>query len=305
MKRPFLAKIIMPYMQWALGKRGFGRIASLFQYGISVIKKDFLIRDFLGDIIIKGRFDDTISNYIYWMGGFSNESLLWFRFQVPVDGTIIDVGANIGEYTLVAAKKSQDCRILAFEPNSSIRRDLETNINLNNFKNVTVFPVALSDKDDDMTIYQSAKKIGNGFHNNGLTTLFQTESRNISIEKVSVTTLDGCLSKLSEVNEPLKRCDIIKVDTEGAELYVLRGSIETIGKFRPILILEINKEMFIAAGYTTEDLSIFLQNVNYKPYTIDKNCNLCESNYDEVNNHLGWDNFVFIPIEKITDFYKE
>jgi FkbM family methyltransferase len=123
---------------------------------------------------------------------------------------ILDVGAYIGVYTLKAAKKS-GCNglVIAVEPEEENFRFLLRNIGTNGFNNVIPVRAALSDFEGKGSLYLSAR--GSGEHS-----MLSKSEKEI---KVPVYTVDGLMRKLR-----ITSLDVMKIDVEGAEIQVLKGS---------------------------------------------------------------------------------
>ena len=176
---------------------------------------------------------------------FEREILDWFK--VPECGVFMDVGANIGRYTITLAKKiGLGGRILAFEPCSSSYSTLLNSIHLNNLNNVTTLPLALWNKEGCHHIYTKT--------NAGSNSLIEDEDA-IGKEQVKTMTLDRLLSMLY-----LARVDLIKIDVEGAEKEVLEGMKNTLLLFKPRLIIEVrdNNKSWVDnflnhLGYSVQD----------------------------------------------------
>jgi FkbM family methyltransferase len=130
--------------------------------------------------------------------------------------TFIDVGANIGWYTLLAAKKiGNEGLVVSFEPEPINFKLLEKSIQFNHFKNVRSFRECISDKEGDITLYIGTNP---GDHS----TVRQASDKNI---KVKSTTIDSLIERLG-----IDFVDILKVDAEGAEPFILEGAKESLAK---------------------------------------------------------------------------
>jgi hypothetical protein len=81
------------------------------------------------------------------------------------------------------------------------------------------------------------------------------------IEEVPATTLDYALAELP-------RCDVIKMDIEGAELRALSGAAQVLARFRPVLVLEVYDAALAGSGATVEELLTWLETHGYIPYDI-------------------------------------
>lgn len=189
--------------------------------------------------------------------------------------SVVDVGANIGYYTLLAA--SMGVPVYAFEPDNNNLIELYRNIVLNcdskvYFPKVTVFPFALSDR------------IGTEFFNHsnaecGAHSLLKIPSREIdSISMVPTITLDYVYDHFklgAEFGETGKRLHIggtglIKVDVEGAEVRVLRGAENTIRANKPVMFVECWPEGLQAAGDSVQGLFDWLASLGYRVKMIDE-----------------------------------
>ena len=117
------------------------------------------------------------------------------------NATIIDIGANIGTYSIHAAKAS-NTKVYAYEPMKETFSKLEVNIKLNNLqKKVKAFPLGVAAKKGKRRLYLSS---GSPFHSIHLKSKKYVEIKSITLKDV----FD---------DNKIKRCDILKMDCEGAE----------------------------------------------------------------------------------------
>ncbi|HEY9113716.1 MAG TPA: FkbM family methyltransferase [Bacteroidales bacterium] len=188
-------------------------------------------------IIIDSNQTSYLTKVIYWKGLNSFEyTSLFLDFIKQFEG-FIDIGANIGYYSILAAKSNNKIQIYAFEPAFGPFHYLDKNIKLNKLNNrVNYFQLALSDKSGVVDFYEfynpKYKKVK---YNLGGTSSLNTDSQNKLLTKTTIEalTLDEFVSK----NE-IKVVDLIKIDTEGSEDLILSHATETLSKFRPIVICE-------------------------------------------------------------------
>ncbi|WP_057939945.1 FkbM family methyltransferase [Algoriphagus resistens] len=196
-----------------------------------------------------------MGNAIYWRGAHDWAPIFVLEKFLKAGDTFIDVGANQGEYSLWAARKVGDHgKVVAFEPMPQLFGQLKENIRLNKSfqKSVTPVQLGLSDKKGEVILYASEDS------NEGTNTIYTTDKFSIELGKIELDTLDKQLNELS-----IEEVNFLKVDVEGAELQVLKGSLNTLKKYRPILLLEINKDACIAGGYLPEDILELLKPFNY------------------------------------------
>ncbi|MFC1648860.1 FkbM family methyltransferase [Nanoarchaeota archaeon] len=126
---------------------------------------------------------------------------------------ILDCGAHIGAFTIIAAKAYPKATIYAFEPGPETYKRLEKNIKLNKVKNVKPFNLALSDKKGYE--YLHIKK------GNSVVSSLDKDSRDDFTEKVKVKTelIGNLMAKLG-----IHAFDVVKMDCEGKELPILQNA---------------------------------------------------------------------------------
>jgi FkbM family methyltransferase len=160
-----------------------------------------------------------------------NEFCLLARILKP-GMTFIDIGANMGLYTLFAARRvgESGCAV-AIEPSVREMEILRNNVEQNTLGNVRLHHVALSDRASEVELLVA------GLQNSGHNTLGAFGYNTIldHREKVRAMRLDDLVE-----SEKLGRVDVIKMDIEGAELVALRGASETIQRFHPVMHLELS-----------------------------------------------------------------
>jgi FkbM family methyltransferase len=158
---------------------------------------------------------------------------------------VFDVGANIGIYSLLYAR-FPDARVYSFEPVTTTYAFLARNVMANGLGNVEVFNHGFYDADGELYIgpWQGKAKSGT----------FTVDSRRHDPaeqdrgEMADFHTLDGFVRDCG-----LDRIDFLKIDTEGAELAVLRGGAEIIRRFRPVMEIEVNKRIAADEAVTIFD----------------------------------------------------
>ncbi len=153
--------------------------------------------------------------------------------------TFVDVGANIGYYTLLAVRAIRDATaVYAFEPNAGVRTRLEENLRLNGvFGRVQVRRQAVARASGEIAFYKSTAS-----DNSGLSSILPGSGRSDEAEVVPSVSLDDFATTL-----PAGRSiDLIKIDVEGAELEVLAGGAGLLARADgPALVFE---SMDIAAS---------------------------------------------------------
>lgn len=156
---------------------------------------------------------------------------------------VVDVGANIGFYTIPIA--ASGCSVWSFEPDARAASALVENVELNAVGGRTkVERIALSDFDGRAKFTSDLDVMNH---------LVPDDARGAGLAEVDVRRLD---SLASSPPFQLDRLALIKVDAEGHDEAVLRGAVRTIGAFRPTVLAETN-----LGGL---DLRAFLRDLGYE-----------------------------------------
>jgi FkbM family methyltransferase len=198
---------------------------------------------------------DSVQNNIWWLGVHEYLETKFIKRIVKPGMAFVDIGANVGFYSLLASSLVGDSgRVHAFEPASQSFNHLSANIILNDFSNIIVNRSALSDRETTMTLHLGPT------YNSGTASLVDLPWLSSDGEKVSVTTLDDYLHG--------KPCDFIKIDTEGHELSVLKGSARTLARFKPVIMIEIVETLLRHAGTSRAEVYNYLAEFGYQPFSI-------------------------------------
>jgi FkbM family methyltransferase len=173
------------------------------------------------------------------------------------DGAVFfDVGAHIGYDSLKAATTvGERGRVVAFEPNPNTLTQLRSNIDASGARNVIVQPIACTDTETTLTLFDST--LGG---NSGATSLSRENAGPVTRSyTVRGRPIDDVVKELA-----IGRLDVLKADVEGAELIVLRGATETLKRFHPKLILEVVPRQLANMGTSVEELESFVRSLGYK-----------------------------------------
>ncbi|WP_245421041.1 FkbM family methyltransferase [Phyllobacterium myrsinacearum] len=158
----------------------------------------------------------------------------------PDDGLFIDVGANVGYYSLsLASKPGFRGKILAFEPLPHLWNLFSKSIAENRLaKTITLHKLALADAPGTMQLNDAEYTI-----NAGATSLVPGSRDTDCTRSTRVETLDAMAKK--------RKPDSIKVDIEGAEGLFFAGAAATIAASKPAILVEINRELLANLSKST------------------------------------------------------
>jgi FkbM family methyltransferase len=216
------------------------------QYNLLASQKDSSYKFSLPD---GSRFDYPINTSIgreLYNGGFEISEVEFLRQSIKPGNVLLDIGANGGLFTVIAAKIIGDKgHVYACEPGIRELRILRNNIAVNNLNNVTVIDSAIGDK-ETQTQFAIA-------YDGALNSLAQTSHPSQEIESwetVNMTTVDALIAK-----HKIEKVDFLKIDVEGAENLVFKGAKKLLSSAHNLTILfeasELNSHSF---GYSVKDL---------------------------------------------------
>ncbi|MDO8450871.1 MAG: FkbM family methyltransferase [Rhodoferax sp.] len=165
--------------------------------------------------------------------------------------TVIDVGANIGCFTITAAKLAGPTgRVIAIEPEESTYQQLLGNIKLNKLDNVTALRLAVGATEGEILLHSDPNRL--------FSSVFSSvNGRPIggSDQRVPMVTLDSLMDKYR-----IERCDYLKLDCEGAEHEIVANmSFATASR-----VAQITMEVHKVPGCDSEILTSRLENFGYQ-----------------------------------------
>lgn len=224
--------------------KGGGKFAKLLPPN-----QQYLVSNYCG--IYKFHVDTTYPmESAIWLSGVYEVGTTKFLREVLHPGDVfLDVGANCGAVTLVAASAIANGKIYAFEPGNTVRSRLQANIDLNpQLKSVVqVVPFGLGLKTGKLLYYEDENYRGNG-------ALF--DSLGIPVDVISLNEWMSC--------EQIDRLDVIKIDVEGMEYDVMLGGKLMLEKYHPIIYFETLPIFFDNKPYTIQTIYEFLVSLDYR-----------------------------------------
>lgn len=168
-----------------------------------------------------------------WLGTFERQKAREFAQSIRSGDVVLDLGANIGYYSLIAAKRAG--RVFAFEPLPDNIARLRRHLALNRISNVEVIEAAVSDRCGEARFAQGES------HSTGKLADFGNAVQTMSLDSLR-----------------LERLDIIKCDIEGGELAMLEGARETLRRLRPKIFMATH------SGELSRNCAAFLRELGYQ-----------------------------------------
>jgi FkbM family methyltransferase len=188
---------------------------------------------------------------------YESELINLFCRLVVSGATVIDVGAHVGIYTLLASRRvGPSGKVVAIEPSPANVGLLRQHLRINRCSNTEVVEAAIADKPGQITFnYRPDPTDPSAFAN--------SMAYDISGESaiVQVKTLDEICNKLSPV--------LIKIDVEGAELLALRGGKNILLRNNPVVFVAVHPNPMRTLGTTPEQLVSYMNSLGYTGTTLD------------------------------------
>ena len=180
---------------------------------------------------------DHIGRTVYKTGNYQPHHDRFLKKYVSTDSVVVDIGAQIGVFTLKASCLS--AKVHSFEPMVLHYLQLIRNIGLNQYTNIIPYNFAISDKMEvtkyawshDTNTGGSGLDVSLDINNPDVQRLIKSPVNCASDEPVLTKTLDSI---------DIPKVDFIKMDTEGCELLCIRGAVETIKRCTPVIMAEFH-----------------------------------------------------------------
>jgi FkbM family methyltransferase len=181
----------------------------------------------------------------------------WYSLEIPIvtkdlvgaGDTVIDIGANRGDFALCASTLvGQAGKVLAFEPNPSCVALFQQTLSANQIGNVRLFQLGLSDSKGSLMLV--VPKFSSGEASFG------------SSQYEDVYAVEACVDIGDDVIGDA-RPTLIKIDVEGFEVRVLRGLEQTIRSSSPIIVTELVSAHLARCGSSSAELVEFMRGMGY------------------------------------------
>jgi FkbM family methyltransferase len=219
----------------------------------------------LADDLGGARFDcdlsDGISREVCLTGMYEPPVTRIFQHHLSPGAVVVDAGANWGYFSLlVAPLVGASGRVMAIEPDPRQFDALVRNVGLNEFPQITPFPIAVGARDGHATLIGYA----DDEDNRGVSRIADAAASGRRFE-VRCTTLDSLTAALTA-----PRVGLVKIDVEGSEWDALSGMRDGLASRRyAALVLELHPDLLRARGAAAEDCVRVLRDHGYRGWTID------------------------------------
>jgi FkbM family methyltransferase len=266
-----LAWMVRLYTRWVpvpLGKRAIVLGESAFRI-FDVFRIEADVETTFG-ARMHVRFPDVSQKAIFFCGFREPAITAFLQRRLERGDVFIDIGANIGYYTCLAARLAgPEGQVHAIEPSPRLAGIVEANARLNDVANVTVHPVAVMDRSDVFTVTLGPER------SLGRTTVLEADVTPTFSERHEVRGMP-----LDQVIAPevLHRAKVVKIDVEGAEWHVVNHLFRSLGDFDPHTewVIEVSPEIARREGGSITRIIEGFRSAGYSAHTL-------ENHYD-----VGW-----------------
>ena len=212
---------------------------------------------------------DHIQRQIYFRGAYEPIEAYLFQLMLRPGMVVIDAGANVGQYTLVAAGVvGPHGQVHAFEPVPTTFQLLVAHVRENGIADtVQTNKMALWHRVETLSLCLGADMVGNA----GSYTIGRLSGAVDTVTSSGVP-LDDYVTATG-----LQHVEFIKMDVEGAEWFALQGAVNVISRWRPTMLVEINRHACRLLGYEPEKIWDFLRPYGYLMWAVGESADVCRA----------------------------
>lgn len=224
-------------------------------------------KDFLHPVVVRGHsfslylnpyLNGGVDEVIYESGTWEPEITELIEKYLPLGGTFVDIGANIGFHSLFAAGVAGPAGVVvAFEPLPRLQEQTRRSIAQNKFTKVRIEPVALGVASGTALLSLVEENVG------------ASSLQNVAADRAVRDSVSVLVRTLDSYQDTFSRLDLVKIDIEGSEFEALRGGEVLLRNYKPVIILEFSPHVYekdyegkslalyeylVGLGYTVTDI---------------------------------------------------
>lgn len=225
-----------------------------------------LLSEELDFVTSRGQRMHTMSNnfvglFTYVTGSYEPDLIAFIEERLTPGGTFVDVGANIGLYSIIASSVvGANGKVVAIEAHPYTYRFLAENFKTNALGNAVALNVAAGDSVGELSIQYEAGNSGSTHVATG-----ESHDRQSKTARIEMRPLDAILAE-----RDVRKVDYLKIDVEGFEPQVLRGAVEILAASPNLVVqTEIDTRHLSRYGYSPGDLAEPLVKNGYVPHRLE------------------------------------
>jgi FkbM family methyltransferase len=203
---------------------------------------------------------DLIQRYLYLFGVWEPRMTLWLQRRLRPGDTFVDVGANIGYFSVLASRLvGAQGRVVAIEASRAFHDRITQNAALNDCTNIRAVHTAVSDKRQTLTFILASSA------NMGANSIVPYDGPAESTFEIEAFPLPDVLE-----DDEIAKARVIKIDVEGAEGSVVRGLEPLLDRLRPgaEITVEVTPERMAQLGDSVDDLLGTMQRHGFHVYRL-------------------------------------
>jgi FkbM family methyltransferase len=254
-----LLRAYLRFMPVGLGKRSLWRRLIVPYFGW--LSHEFMASTRFG-ARMRGNSQDFIQRHLYYFGLWEPNLTKFLAERLRPGDAFVDVGANVGYFSLQAARLVGDQgRVVAIEASPSLYARLLENLALNAVRNVRALNVAAADRTGRLRLYHGPAD------NQGGSTLLASATSGATFEcEVAAQPLAALVTR-----EEWRRARVIKIDVEGAEAAVAEGMAALLADARPDLevVMEIAPHLLAKQGRRAQDILALFGAAGFHAYRLE------------------------------------
>jgi FkbM family methyltransferase len=183
------------------------------------------------------------------------EETEFFKSIASMTNTFIDVGANIGYFTVLMSRLMPEGTVLAIEPDPVNLETLRRNVSLNRLQNTLIVPFALSNRPHTVTLFRDQTNLAD-------VRMFPDTDLIVSADGIEAVSFDDYCQQNSLV---LRVPAVVKIDVQGAELEVLQSMEGFFNKNQEVtLLVEVSPSVLEPAGTSASEIEQQLTDMRFQ-----------------------------------------
>ena len=228
--------------------------------------------------------NEDVGRQIHYMGCYEKVETDYFSKRLNKDYICVDIGGNVGYFSMLMAQKASSGIVHVFEPITLNASMLKASAELNGLFNIRVNQCAVGDTDGEVSFSQS--------FDSAYSSMIDTDRKPLDrVLTVPIVKLDTYIE-----HEKIPRVDVLKVDVEGAEEMVVIGAARLLSdqSRRPkFILMELYDGNLKAFGSSVDSIISRLHGFGYHPFVIDKDGDVLPF-LAEMKPHYY--NVLFVPV---------